>query len=596
MGNSDSKAELRGYFEGVVDGECDLNSADFVNVFWDVCGHGVFDVVQPSDVERLLLCPDRLKLLLLRGVEELEKKGSRGMNVVCLFTRMFPFLLGQDLGMFWDSDCIGDRLIRCVGEYLFLPGVTIDVFEWRDDDTDGEDNVNRDLVWGDEVGFRVARRRVLRLLLVLQSEVLFGGPSCCEPSDNVWVGRSVLFGRCVLPHSRELFLSLLNQVCCFDGVGWGVPYMSAVGRGDAGVALVDTSLQVLLALLQANSGDNLFRRYVSEFEDYGLVYNGIVGLLNNIPDAENTYLPGSKTRLESNEEVLVLLWNFLYLNVDFLHYVVCDADVSRILEPICFFLWNGRKQASQVGCVHICVFLLLLLSADRNFGVGLNKVYRNTLRLESAPVMSNVNYGDLLIIVLHKVIVDGNTASLHHCFLTILANNSPYIKTVSRIASIKLLSLFGHFSKRRFLASEASRQNVMFLLDIFNNVIQYQYQGNPYLIYAICVEEQKFRALHNTQVGEEPRLPCATVIRLLDVLMPKISEIENVNEDKILNLVQNCTLVGLLPIPHSIFVRRYEPNSSATVWFTTYLWGVIFLRNQGLWDGGAIKLFVINLK
>ena len=56
-------------------------------------------------------------------------------------------------------------------------------------------------------------------------------------------------------------------------------------------------------------------------------------------------------------------------------------------------------------------------------------------------------------------------------------------------------------------------------------------------------------------------------------------------------------MVGLLPVPHPIVIRKYHPNQFTNLWFTTYLWGVIFIQNQdrALYDGGSIKLFRITI-
>lgn len=53
----------------------------------------------------------------------------------------------------------------------------------------------------------------------------------------------------------------------------------------------------------------------------------------------------------------------------------------------------------------------------------------------------------------------------------------------------------------------------------------------------------------------------------------------------------------VLPVPHAIIVRRYQPNKFTNIWFSTYLWGVIFLRNQRmpLFDGTKISLFHVHV-
>ena len=71
--------------------------------------------------------------------------------------------------------------------------------------------------------------------------------------------------------------------------------------------------------------------------------------------------------------------------------------------------------------------------------------------------------------------------------------------------------------------------------------------------------------------------------------------------------------VGLLPVPHPILVRKYHSNSNTQVphlaaaalalpslahqiWLTTYIWGIIYLRNQDplLFDSACVRLFRIS--
>lgn len=56
-----------------------------------------------------------------------------------------------------------------------------------------------------------------------------------------------------------------------------------------------------------------------------------------------------------------------------------------------------RASAARVGLVHIGVFILLLLSGERNFGVRLNKPY--TLRVPMDIPVFTGTYADLLIVV-----------------------------------------------------------------------------------------------------------------------------------------------------------------------------------------------------
>ena len=78
------------------------------------------------------------------------------------------------------------------------------------------------------------------------------------------------------------------------------------------------------------------------------------------------------------------------------------------------------------------------------------------------------------------------------------------------------------------------------------------------------------------------KLPLQTIMRLLQVLVPQVEKIcidkGLTDESEILKFLQNGTLVGLLPVPHPILIRKYQPNLGTIMWLKTYMWGVIYLR------------------
>lgn len=343
-------------------------------------------------------------------------------------------------------------------------------------------------------------------------------------------------------------------------------------------------------------------------------------------------------------------------------------------------------------------------------------------------------HADLLITVFHKIIATGHQRlqPLFDCLLTILVNVSPYLKTLSMVASVKLLHLLEAFSTPWFLLSAPNNHHlVFFLLEMFNNIIQYQFDGNSNLVYTIirkrhifhsmanlpsdmsgiakCLKAKKLeksKALaavlpkitkkelevdeaeedledddsdvdKNDMLEEEDgenaaaeavdaeagtlkvvlkdtpnlndmtekesthpiddvdntsndshskvsipkpipqtvetwtptnewvqswrsKLPLQTIMRLLQVLVPQVEKIcidkGLTDETEILKFLQHGTLVGLLPVPHPILIRKYQPNSETTDWFRTYVWGVIYLRNldPSIWYETEVKLFEIQ--
>ena len=96
------------------------------------------------------------------------------------------------------------------------------------------------------------------------------------------------------------------------------------------------------------------------------------------------------------------------------------------------------------------------------------------------------------------------------------------------------------------------------------------------------------------------KLPLQTIMRLLQVLVPQVEKIcidkGLTDESEILRFLQHGTLVGLLPVPHPILIRKYQPNPGTALWFRTYMWGVIYLRNTDppIWYDTDVKLFEIQ--
>jgi len=83
-------------------------------------------------------------------------------------------------------------------------------------------------------------------------------------------------------------------------------------------------------------------------------------------------------------------------------------------------------------------------------------------------------------------------------------------------------------------------------------------------------------------------------------LLPQLEQFctaGNVNDETIvIDFLRTTTMVGLLPVPHPILIRKYQQNEFTSLWFTTYIWGVIYLRNQApaFFDAAYIRLFTIS--
>uniref|UniRef100_A0A0K8TLJ1 Protein HID1 n=1 Tax=Tabanus bromius TaxID=304241 RepID=A0A0K8TLJ1_TABBR len=810
MGNTDSKLNFRKAIVHLTAKNQVVDDKDdgFWEQFWSdhaTTSQDVFALIPPNEIRTLREDnPANLATLCYKAVERLARAVDNScrtqveqqtvLNCVRLLTRILPYIFEDNewRSFFWSSLPSGNdgddsatplaqSLLNAICDLLFCPDFTVQGTR-RSGPEKAEELTNIDsceYIWEAGVGFAQSppknaqmeqrRTELLKLLLTCFSETMYRTPNMTD-EPNKWIAHFTCADN---RHALPLFTSLLNTVCAYDPVGLGVPYNHLL-FSDTTEPLVEVCLQILIVTLDHDMtlhspsstydegfGDNLFINYLSRIhrdEDFQFVLKGITRLLNN--PLVQSYLPNSTKRLHCHQELLVFFWKICDYNKKFLYFVLKSSDVLDVLVPILYHLNDSRADQSRVGLMHIGVFILLLLSGERNFGVRLNKPYTATVPMD-IPVFTGT-HADLLITVFHKIIATGHQRlqPLFDCLLTILVNVSPYLKTLSMVASIKLLHLLEAFSTPWFLFSAPSNHHlVFFLLEIFNNIIQYQFDGNSNLVYTIIRKRHVFHSLANlpsdmagiakclsarkggrfksaapivkpnpeivvpeegdtsdgdnkseiveesmegsrpampaepgtlkaslletpgitqmteresahpnapdfddepeenkTQETEESKpkqdtplspsknetsslkrsvaqrgsirvtpathssvhsspvwtptaewvsswrakLPLQTIMRLLQVLVPQVEKIcidkGLTDESEILKFLQHGTLVGLLPVPHPILIRKYQANSGTTAWFRTYMWGVIYLRNidPAIWYDTEVKLFEIQ--
>ncbi|XP_041818575.1 protein HID1b [Chelmon rostratus] len=804
MGNADTKLHFRKAVIQLTTKTQPVEATD--DVFWDqfwvdssVTVQDVFALVPAAEIRAVREeSPSNLATLCYKAVERLVQAADTGcpsekeqqivLNCTRLLTRILPYIF-EDAdwrGFFWstvpgagragrldedDNDDearpLAESLLLAIADLLFCPDFTAQSHKKSSPDT-AEDIRSIDsceYIWEAGVGFAQSpplnyihdlnRTELLKLLLTCFSEAMYLPPSSERKNTNPWVS---FFCSTENRHALPLFTSLLNVVCAYDPVGYGIPYNHLL-FSDYREQLVEQAVQILIVTLEHEAGsaasaalqaldgsasasaveeqetsgpDNLFVNYLSRIhreEDLSFILKGLARLLNN--PLVQTYLPRSTKKIQFHQELLILFWKFCDFNKKFLFFVLKSSDVLDMLVPILFTLNDARADQSRVGLVHIGVFILLLLSGERNFGVRLNKPY--TLRVPMDIPVFTGTHADLLIVIFHKIITSGHQRlhPLFDCLLTIIVNISPYLKSLSMVAANKLLHLLEAFSTPWFLFSLPQNHHlVFFLLEVFNNIIQYQFDGNCNLVYAIIRKRNIFHQLANlpsdtasiqkalqkkkksgisrtnstdaesmegsrpavpaepgtlkasleatpgidkitekSQVGEDgtmiavphsdppqstaasgpaagasdtesnserdhevdgteseaarsrlssvsssaawsanpdwvlswkTKLPLQTIMRLLQVLVPQVEKIcidkGLTDESEILKFLQHGTLVGLLPVPHPILIRKYQANAGTAMWFRTYMWGVIYLRNVDppVWYDTDIRLFEIQ--
>ncbi|XP_029294507.1 LOW QUALITY PROTEIN: protein HID1 [Cottoperca gobio] len=798
MGSTDSKLNFRKAVIQLTTKTQPVEATD--DAFWDqfwadttTTVQDVFALVPAAEIRAVREeSPSNLATLCYKAVEKLVQGAESGcpterekqviLNCTRILSRILPYIFeDQDWrGFFWstvpgagragtdeleDDDGarpLAESLLLAIADLLFCPDFTVHSHRRGPDSVENMQSIDScEYIWEAGVGFAQSpplnyihdlnRTELLRLLLTCFSESMYLPSSTDNNVLNPWV---TFFCSTENRHALPLFTSLLNVVCAYDPVGYGIPYNHLL-FSDYREQLVEQAVQILIVTLEHDGGvahrppspssmeeqetagpENLFVNYLSRIhreEDFDFVLKGLARLLTN--PLTQTYLPNSTKKIQFHQELLVLFWKLCDFNKKFLFFVLKSSDVLDILVPILFYLNDARADQSRVGLMHIGVFILLLLSGERNFGVRLNKPYSVHVPMD-IPVFTGT-HADLLIVVFHKIITTGHQRlqPLFDCLLTIVVNVSPYLKSLSMVAANKLLHLLEAFSTSWFLFSVAQNHHlVFFLLEAFNNIIQYQFDGNCNLVYAIIRKRNVFHQLANlptdpasiqkglqrrkkspdvisrtssqetvsmegshpavaaepgtlktslvaipaidkltekSQVSEDGtmvsvpkpgsaqpppsdqsavvgtsdtesnsgrdnedvfyteaemerrrlssasstsfwaatpewvlswkcKLPLQTIMRLLQVLVPQVEKIcidkGLTDESEILKFLQHGTLVGLLPVPHPILIRKYQANAGTAMWFRTYMWGVVYLRNVDppIWYDTDVRLFEIQ--
>jgi hypothetical protein len=602
------------------------------------------------------------------------------------------------------------------------------------------------------------RLETLKCLLACLSETLYIPPDRVRFVCNKWLEYIVTTEG---QYTQVLFLSLVNVACSYDPVGWGIPY-NHVMFGDDQEAVATVALQIINILLSYSTykysntlqeaptnqqqevsiqAQNHFVKYLQQLKrahDFGFLLGAFERLVGNPMRASNTRLPYSMKVVACYQDMLMLLWRGFEENKKLLTYVIKSASSPQLFNHVLYFMYSGRKDLTQLGIVQLSTFILLLLSGERDYCVSLNKGLTTTqprvgILAEIPQLISTASHADVLVLTIIRLLTDSHPSlgPIHECLLTILANISPFVKSLSMPTCQNLMRLFEYFSRPKILfASEHSRRFVHLLLEMFNNLVQYQYEGNARLVYSILRAQNEFSKLAHIRIVTPPELtdkgdmqgvgssdsapnppaqpegitesairteanttegstypegssegptpleqasnhttgdfrersvdtpefsekanvdatstaqevnqgaidsqqqvvlgaqvndpnklqiasfvptnewldswkrflPIDNILRIITTLSPQIQSLctgSTADEVHILEFLQRSTLVGLLPVPHPILIRRYQPNEAVQTWLLSYLWGNVYLQhtNPPIFLGTNVKLFVIN--
>ncbi|KAI8098903.1 high-temperature-induced dauer-formation protein-domain-containing protein [Halteromyces radiatus] len=186
----------------------------------------------------------------------------------------------------------------------------------------------------------------------------------------------------------------------------------------------------------------------------------------------------------------------------FKNYMTETNHALDLLVVLIYYSVESKSNITQVGVVRMCAFILQTLSSEREFGIKLNTVFNGHSALPSIARLPAFHgtYGDYLVVSIVNLIASthGGLSSLYPAFILTIANVSPYLKNLSVASASKLITLFNSVSSPGFmLADDSNHRLTGYMLEIFNNIIQYHFANNPNVIYAIVRNHTRFEKLFN---------------------------------------------------------------------------------------------------
>lgn len=433
-----------------------------------------------------------------------------------------------------------DRLASGAGPHL-------DMFQWFDEHPDA---LCPEILWYPGLraasvrpkrGVTLDERRVelLRLVHMMCAGPLFSPAQASAPTRSLFLDELVLR---TTPLSTQLFASLWNAVLTYDPVGWGLPYGVALSN-DSHSLLLDAASQALGMLLDyrgpaAEPSDNVYwcqLAGLSDDWDCAFLWSRLSVLLGTEWQAQRTWVPYSMARVPACNELLILLWRALEASPALRYFVLHrttpggtampEVRPARMVAPgkapmplsvqntlnlsdlprvspcdvvptLCHIAWEGRRNPGRLAAVHVAMFVLLLLSGDREFGVALCEEWRGTTG-GSVPYVEGC-YADLLVLTLDRLLLDSASGLdvLAPCVCTIMSNITPYVKRLDPAAASAMGRMWDFLaSPRSLLCAPENHTCMLLLLESLNNIVQYQWDGNAWVAHAILQRAGMIRQL-----------------------------------------------------------------------------------------------------
>lgn len=163
-------------------------------------------------------------------------------------------------------------------------------------------------------------------------------------------------------------------------------------------------------------------------------------ILTNFTDSNTSLLPSSLKQVLCYHEAIIFLWKFFEFNTSAIPTILHKSTISSAVGPILFTLNESIGETTNFAMANVCTFMLLKLSHEREFGIGLNKTNKAS---EYLGIIKG-SLADLLLQVYTRAMRYGTQLEfLWPYFLITLSNVSPFIRGINLGTAAELMKLMG---------------------------------------------------------------------------------------------------------------------------------------------------------
>lgn len=530
---------------------------------------------------------------------------------------------------------LGARFLAALNELLFARNFCVDLGVPPRADSERAHVVASRVLWQGGVAHKTFRHRfndtLLRNRIVVLETIIacLGEPAHRPPKpendDSEWLFlQAYISGEA--PYTATVFASLMS-------VAFG-PKRSQDGyiRGASPLeeCYVRTVTDVLTVAMSARAGRrnvyDVVMTSLKNADEFGFIVSGLLLRLTELDKASKEYFADG-SGANATHATLMVTWKLLSCNEEFFNFFVRHESALSVFRLILRFAARTSAQvdASESGDfqkqlvldrLSLVEVILLLLSSSREFSVLLNEpLVASMVDLGYPPGVTT--YADALLFTVWRLVVDSARSSrgiVVDMLLTALSNVSPYIKSFSAVSSDKLINLVARFSKPRWLcAAHYNYQQLISTLEIINNLVQYQFEGNAELVYAIVRNHELFQLLDDLcyekcidgtggAVGDEwsptagwfedwkAKLKLKIVLRVIAYLLPILEreiQTHDLDQKACVQIVKRMTLVGILPVPHAIVIRSYKGNTWTSYWLMNSSWTLVSFVHPDLFHASG---------